>query len=103
MKNLSFLILIISFFSINAFNCGHNLIKNRPIKIINPIEKEEIRKLQSTKHYISIYIDYEVLESQLHSGEINSSYYLNLSLSLNKTVHYFSKILAVNSPKKLNT
>ena len=101
MKNLSFLILIISFFSINTFNCGHNLIKNRPIKIINPIEKEEIRKLQSTKHYISIYVDYEVLESQLNSGEINSSYYLNLSLSLNKTVHYFSKILAVNSPKKL--
>ena len=48
-----------------------------------------------------IYIDYEILKSQVSSGEITSSYYNNLASALNLTINYISKLLIVYNVKQI--
>ena len=67
---------------ITNFKCGHNTIKKPQLKIIKQTGNLNKRKLSSI-HPISIYIDYEILESQLEKGIINKNYFSNISIALN--------------------
>ena len=102
MKYFSLFIFFSIFFVSLSFKCGYNEIKKPELKIINETENidSKRRKLSST-HNIDIYIDYEILISQVSSGEITSSYYNNLASALNLTINYISKLLIVNNVKQI--
>ena len=72
------------------FKCGHNIIKKPEIKKINQTndDNNNLRGL-SSPHSLSIYIDYEILESQVNKRIISSSYYSQLKKALNYTAYYF--------------
>ena len=102
MKYFSLFIFFSIFFVSLSFKCGYNEIKKPEIKIINETENidSKRRKLSST-HNIDIYIDYEILKSQVSSREITSSYYNNLASALNLTINYISKLLIVYNVKQI--
>ena len=58
------------------------------------------RKL-SSRHNIKIYVDYEILVSQLSLGNITIDYYNNVVNTLNLTVNYFSKLLEVEGTQQI--
>ena len=96
MKYFLILLFLYNILQIKNFKCSHNIIKKPPLKIINETLISKERKLSSL-HSISIFIDYEILESQLEKGEIDKYYFSNISLALNLTISYFSKLLTLNS------
>ena len=102
MKYFSLFIFFSIFFVSLSFKCGYNEIKKPELKIINETENidSKRRKLSST-HNIDIYIDYEILKSQVSSREITSSYYNNLASALNLTINFISKLLIVNNVKQI--
>ena len=90
-------ILINILYTIYSFKCGHNIIKKPEIKIINQTNEENNKSRElSSSHSINIYIDNEILQSQVNNGTITSTYYYNLINALNKTVYYFSKLLTID-------
>ena len=91
-------ILINILYTIYSFKCGHNIIKKPEIKIINQTneEKNKPRKLSYIYYSINIYIDNEILLSQVSNGIITSTYYNNLIKALSKATNYFSKLLNIN-------
>ena len=95
-------ILINILYTIYSFKCGHNIIKKPEIKIINQTNEEnnKSRKL-SSYHSIQIYIDNEILLSQVNNGEIASTYYNNLIKVLSKATNYFSKLLTVDGSSSI--
>ena len=95
-------ILINILYIIYSFKCGHNIIKKPEIKIINQTNEEDnkSRKL-SSYHSIQIYIDNEILLSQVNNGEIASTYYNNLIKVLSKATNYFSKLLTVDGSSSI--
>ncbi len=102
MKYFSLFIFFSIFFVSLSFKCCYNEIKKPELKIINATEKiDSKRRLLSSTHNIDIYIDYEILKSQVSSGEITSSYYNNLASALNSTINYISKLLIVNNAKEI--
>ena len=75
-----------------SFKYGHNIIKKPEIKKINQTNKDNNNlRILSSPHSLSIYIDYEILESQVSNRIISSSYYSKLKKALNYIVYYSSK------------
>ena len=102
MINLHLFILINILYTIYSFKCGHNIIKKPEIKIINQTNEENKKSRGlSSSHSINIYIDYEILESQVNNGTITSTYYNNLTNALNETAYYFSKLLTVDGSSSI--
>ena len=96
-------ILINILYTIYSFKCGHNIIKKPEIKIINQTNEEnnKSRKLSYIYYSINIYIDNEILLSQVNNGEIASTYYNNLIKVLSKATNYFSKLLTVDGSSSI--
>ena len=95
-------ILINILYTIYSFKCGHNIIKKPEIKIINQTNEENNKSRElSSSHSINIYIDYEILQSQVNNGTITSTYYNNLTNALNETAYYFSKLLTVDESSSI--
>ena len=102
MNNLHLFILINILYTIYSFKCGHNIIKKPEIKIINQTNEENNKSRElSSSHSINIYIDYEILQSQVNNGTITSTYYNNLTNALNETAYYFSKLLTVDGSSSI--
>ena len=101
MKVYSLFFIFLSIISLSySFKCGHDKIKKPELKMIKENINSKTRKL-SSRHNMKIYIDYEILESQLSSGNITRDYYNNIVNSLNLTINYFSKLLEVEGTQQI--
>ncbi len=105
MKYYHLLLLINIFYTIYSFKCGHNIIKKPAIKMVNQTNEENNKLRGLSPHSIIIYIDYEILQSQVSNANISQSYYSNLVSALDYTAYYFSKLLTIDgsSSKKLSS
>ena len=96
------LILINILYTSFSFKCGHNIIKKPEIKMVNQTNEENNKLRGLSSHSIIIYIDYEILQSQVSNKEINSSYYSNLKNALDYTAYYFSKLLTIDGSSSVS-
>ncbi len=101
MKVYSLFFIFLSIISLSyTFKCGHDKIKKPELKMIKENINSKTRKL-SSRHNMKIYIDYEILESQLSSGNITRDYYNNIVNTLNLTTNYFSKLLEIEGTQEI--
>jgi hypothetical protein len=101
MKVYSIFFIFLSIISLSyTFKCGHDKIKKPELKMIKENINSKTRKL-SSRHNMKIYIDYEILESQLSSGNITRDYYNNIVNTLNLTTNYFSKLLEIEGTQEI--
>ena len=101
MKYHNLLLLINFFYTIYSFKCGHNIIKKPEIKMVNQTNEENNKLRGLSPHSIKIYIDYEILQSQVSNNQISKSYYSNLKNALDSTANYFSKLLTVDGSSSI--